>query len=119
MAQKTEHLSELEQRLRKREQEGTKLGREDEADYPGLASLFKESGLYQKIDVELLKRVKLRNTIIGNVFRKFQDSYQIENGSKATQGIVYWQHDLDSVGEDSKSWVELLKCLDVRIHRTW
>ena len=81
-AQKTEHSSELEQRLCKREQEEMKLGREDEADYPGLASLFKEFGLYPKINVELLKSVKLRNTIIRNVSRKFQDSYQIDNGSK-------------------------------------
>ena len=37
--------SELEQRLYKRKQEEMKLGREEEADYPGLVSLFKEFGL--------------------------------------------------------------------------
>lgn len=56
-----------------------KLGREEEADYPGLVSLFKEFGLYQKINMESLKSVKLRNTKIRYVFQKFQDSYQVEN----------------------------------------
>ena len=56
-----------------------KLGREEEADYPGLPSLFKEFGLYPKINMESLKSVKLRNTKIRYVFQKFQDSYQVEN----------------------------------------
>lgn len=41
--------------------------------------LFKEFGLYQKISMESLKSVKLRNTKIRYVFQKFQDSYQVEN----------------------------------------
>ena len=64
----------------KRKQEEMKLGREEEADYSGLVSLFKEFGLYQKISMESLKSVKLRNTKIRYVFQKFQDSYQVENG---------------------------------------
>lgn len=79
VAQKTECSSELEQRLYKRKWEEIKLGREEEADYPGLLSLFKEFGLYPKISMESLKSVKLRNTKIRYVFQKFQDSYQVEN----------------------------------------
>lgn len=51
-----------------------------------LAGLFKEFGLYPKINVESLKGAKLRNTIIRYVFREFQDRCKVERMDQRERG---------------------------------